>query len=298
MKTIRIRTTLPQLYSKGRIRISQNDDNFFYGIELEFYFAPSTVTLASLADVMDTEDLTNMLGLFEIDSHLLQDQMFTDRENEELVLKPMTLATFQKTADSFTSVLSALNAMGYRVYGLTEEIGLHVSICRSRLSWELLDKTVRFLFANRETFLAITRRKNRSSSLGDLNSKLGNALRKKSNKEIEASFEQSMKELKYIYDNRIKGEILGIRTYNDREYIQFTHFNSTLEVSELIATIEFLDAVTFFVEENKGYDWAKFREFINTSSRKYIYLDDYLSKIEKVVNKWVSDYKILLETRN
>jgi len=244
-----------------------NDDNFFYGIELEFSHAPSTINIATIAQVADSEDVAKILDRLEIDLHFLREQMFKDQSNDEIVIKPMTLRVFQEHVDVFRALLTSLEALGYRVYGLEEEIGLHVSIDRSKLVLDTLSSLMKFIFTNRNQFLAITRRKNLSSKMGDIDYMLDNPFRSKTEDELNQALAYQMTELEYLYKNKVRGSILGTRLYSNRDYVQFTQFNGTLRAEELLGTIEFLDAAIHFVEKNNDYNWVKFLSFIKTSSR-------------------------------
>jgi hypothetical protein len=275
-----------------------DEDDWYYGVELEAEHSPDTVTAASIAQCLGSDELVEVYNYLEIDLHLLREQLFSDRENEELVLKPMTLKVFQESHDALSAVLRALYVIGYRVHGLKEEIGLHVSIDRSKITEEMLENLMKFFFHNRMQFLAISRRQHRSSKIADFDYMVGNPFRLKPEDEIKQLFEEHLEQLIYNYRKNFEGEKLGVRVYQSRPYVQFTHFNSTLDADELVATIEFMDASMFFVEQNVDYDWGNFLQFIEESKREYIYLKAYLEKIEEVLQRWKNNYRILLSHRN
>jgi hypothetical protein len=268
---------LPLVKSGDCIYVIGEEVETFYGIELEYLFAPDThqdhYLRIGLGESYEDVDHQRMLArqFLNTVSPVIRQSIFADRNNEELVLEPISLKAHQQLKYYYSDLFSHLQKGGFVTISPRDEIGMHISIDKEDLSTETLLKMVDFCFQNSLLFLVLSGRVGPSTKLADMRILLGDRYRNWSIDKIEQRYIQTRKNISYAYDKNVAAEYLGIRFYTDNiPYIQWTQFNSTLSSELFLVRIELLASLKTFAEsEYYSTEVEKYITFLETSSTAF-----------------------------
>lgn len=255
-----------------------------FGVEFEYMFAPDTAKIACIAFLMNAgmlsyDDLRKQtLSSFGGNASILQmEPMKVDGENDELVLYPITLQAFKNLKPHFDILFASLHKQGYEPWGPMNEIGMHISVEKSLISPTAMSRVYWWLLENNELFVYLSGRKNWSTCRADIRFMLGDKHRKWTKNELKNRAEE---QFQIAYDGfvyKFDTDIIGIRTYLSRPYVQFTQFGSTLKSETLLSTIEFMDWLLNWCDAKEDNDP---QHFINSvQQNKYPYLYDTLKSL-------------------
>lgn len=247
-----------------------------FGIELEYIYAPNVSQMACIAFLLKAEMLTlhdlrmNSLSALSNISFMLMEPMKTDGENDELVLYPMSLQAARNLKSHFGILFRSLTSHGYEPWGPLNYIGMHISVERNQITVEALERLLWWLYHNNKLFVFMTGRKSYSTIKADIHHLMGDKYHTWDEDKRRVRAEEIFSIFINAFQNRTFADIIGIRTYLDKPYIQFTHFGSTLSEDQLLTKIEFIDYLLTWVgikDNNNPNDFVK-----AVSSDKYPHL--------------------------
>lgn len=255
-----------------------------FGLELEYIYAPDTAKMRCVAYLMNK----NMLSLEELRDQTLSSfgpnitplqmsAMHKDGENDELVLYPISLRAYYALRKHLQYVFQQLHNQGYEPWGPLNEIGLHISVERSMISAQTMERILYWLLENNELFIFLSGRKSYSTVRADIRWLLGDKYYTWTEEEITWAAKDQISIFTHAFKNKYKAELFGIRTYTQEPYVQFTQFGSTLSADSLLTKIEFIDALIFYCDSSEDKKTENFIKHI--SQQKYPYLYDTLQSL-------------------
>jgi len=249
-----------------------------FGIELEYIFAPDVDKMACIAylmrqDVLTYDDLRqNTLSTYGMNASFLQmEPMKPDGENDEIVFTPMSLLAAQALVPHFDVLFASLKLQGYEPWGPMSEIGMHISVDRDKVTGEQLNRFAWWLFENNSVFKYLSGRTNWGTTRSDIRYLLGDTYRTWSKDVLRDRATDQFDLLRSAYDNYMNIDIIGIRTYTNTPYTQFTQFGSTLKSSELLSKIEFVDALLAWVFDYNDTDPHNFIKSVKETTHPNLY---------------------------
>jgi hypothetical protein len=241
------------------------------GIELEYWFSPSTIQLAQLHHLTGEEQISRFEEILINEIHKLSPlttEVKPDQGHSEFITRPSSLRAFQSLHNHVEKLFNLLHASGFGVNQTWNPSGLHISIDRVDDVNTFL-KALDFMFYNDLFFLALSGRKHYATRKADLTFLLGNKTRSWSTDKTMLEYKRLRSLLKHAYQTVTSAEILGIRVYKDRNYIHFGHFASTLDVQHLFSCIEFVYSLFEYAEISENNEIEKYLEWLSENKEIY-----------------------------
>jgi hypothetical protein len=249
-----------------------------FGIELEYQYAPDTEKIACIAMLIREQMITldelrqqTLLSYGNGASFIQMEPMKVDGENDELILYPMTMLAAKSLKSHFETLFLALHKQGYEPWGPLNEIGMHISVERSMINSATLTRISWWLLRNNELFVYLSGRKNWSTCRADIRFMLGDKYRRWTKSELENRAKEQFEILATSFDYKYNADIVGIRTYQNRPFVQFTQFGSTLKVESFYTKIEFIDWLLNWCADKEDNDPHHFIESVTQSKYPYLY---------------------------
>lgn len=251
-------------------------DKIFYGVELEYIYAPDVARMSCIAfligqDMLTIDDLRQTtLNRFAYISPLQMEALKRDGENDELVLTPMTLLAYQQLLPHYQVLFASLKQQGFEPWGPLNEIGLHISIDKV-FPAETIRRFLWWLFYNNKFFVWMSGRRNYSTIRSDIWHILGDKYHTWDAKVREEVAEDQFSFFVNAYDIGTYANVAGIRTYADRDYFQLTHFGSTLDADEFLSKIEFVDVLLNWCLDREDYNVNNFLRSIDPGKHNKLF---------------------------
>jgi hypothetical protein len=248
-----------------------------FGLELEYIFAPDVSRMACIAFLINAEMITlhelrmqSLEALSNI-SFLLMEPLKVDGENDELVLFPMSRQAAYNLKPHLDVLFKSLKSHGYEPWGPLNEIGMHISVERKMITSTALERTLWWMYYNNDLFVYLSGRKNYSTIRADIHYLLGDKYKRWDPQIRKNRAEDLFSIFINAFNNKTFADIVGIRTYLDKPYIQFTQFGSTLSPDEFLTKIEFVDALLNWNDTKEDYDPQSFLKSIQKAKYPHLY---------------------------
>lgn len=262
---------------------------FYLGVELEYALTPNTFQSANIVRHLGVSALSTEQMESEVRKELANltplciRPMFPDQGNSELALHPCSFHALHDLKTHLNETFFVLRNIGFTVDSYREAIGLHVSVDRTQVNQQTFERIIRWMIANSEIWTLLSNRRGFGTQKSDPQYLLGNWYRNWKPKQVQHKLDELIRLGSYSYSTWLDADVIGIRLYRTRPYIQFTHFGSTLETDTFLSCVQLVHGLVTFCQTNNSLEIGKFLEFLQENSFMYQELRNRLALVAELL---------------